>query len=175
MRRAYAADISVIDDAVGRWSGPRAQGDPRRHLDHLHERPRRDGGEPRPHVQVRAVRAGGAGPAHHPTSDGCEGGGRGRLVEHLDVPATVREIAGAPDVGRARGVRSSTSWRRRSRVTRDVSVSENWGFAVFETDGTSSSSTRTPCMPCQLFDLAEDPSKTRTSSPTPRPRSSSRS
>ena len=40
----------------------RAQGDPGRHVDHLHERPRGDGGQPRADVQVRPLRAGGARP-----------------------------------------------------------------------------------------------------------------
>ena len=51
------------------------------------------------------------------------------------MPATVRDIAGAPDVPDERGpVAARLPRRRRPRSRATVSVSENWGFASFETD-----------------------------------------
>ena len=76
MRRAYAADISVIDHAVGDLiDGARAPGPPGQHVDHLHERPRGDGGQPRADVQVRPLRARGAGPADRAAARGLPGRG----------------------------------------------------------------------------------------------------
>ena len=61
MRTSYAADISVIDQAVGDMVGAlERSGPPGHHVDHLHQRPRRDGRQPRADVQVRPVRAGRA-------------------------------------------------------------------------------------------------------------------
>ena len=41
--------------------------------------------------------------------------------------------------------------------TRTVAVSENWGFAGFETDRYKVVVDEDACAPCQLFDLEEDP------------------
>ena len=72
MRRSYAADISVIDHAVGAdGRRARAQGGPGEHLDHLHERPRGDGRQPRADVQVRPLRAGRPRPPDHPPARGA--------------------------------------------------------------------------------------------------------
>ncbi len=42
---------------------------------------------------------------------------------------------------------------------RDVTVSENWGFAVFETDRHKLVVDEDAVTPCQLFDLPDDPSE----------------
>ena len=56
MRTSYAADISVIDQAVGDMVGAlERRGLLGHHLDHLHQRPRRNGRQPRTDVQVRPV------------------------------------------------------------------------------------------------------------------------
>ena len=71
MRRAYSADISVIDDAVGLIVGrPRSERGARRHVVDLHERPRGDGWQPRDDVQMRALRACRPGPPHPPATAG---------------------------------------------------------------------------------------------------------
>jgi arylsulfatase A-like enzyme len=79
------------------------------------------------------------------------------LVEHLDVPATVRAIAGAPDVAHSEG----QSLLGRVHATdelpaRHVTVSENWGFAAFETERYKLVVDEDALAPCQLFDLSED-------------------
>ena len=80
------------------------------------------------------------------------------LVEHLDVPATLREIAGAPDGGRyPRDVRSWPACATPPRApTAHVTVSENWGFAAFETERYKLVVDEDALAPCQLFDLSED-------------------
>jgi len=40
-----------------------------------------------------------------------------------------------------------------------VTVSENWGFACFETARHKLVVDEDACAPCQLFDLAEDPAE----------------
>jgi choline-sulfatase len=81
------------------------------------------------------------------------------LVEHLDVPATVREIAGAPDIALSEGrslladVHDPVSAASSSR---SVTVSENWGFAAFETERYKLVVDEDAVTPCQLFDLFED-------------------
>ena len=68
MRTSYAADISVIDQAVGDMVGAlERKGLLDTHVDHLHQRPRRDGRQPRHDVEVRPVRAGRARAADRPS------------------------------------------------------------------------------------------------------------
>ncbi len=156
MRRAYSADITVIDDAVGRI------------LQALERKGMRDntwviytsdhgemGGnhgmmskcvlyEPAVRVPLIVQPPGGCAPR---VVDG--------LVEHMDVPATVRAIAGAPSIPDGEG-RSLLGDDVAERV---VSVSENWGFAAFETDRYKLVVDEDACEPCQLFDLTEDPTE----------------
>ncbi len=82
------------------------------------------------------------------------------LVEHLDVPATVRDIAAAPALPRARGARcsaTSTVKRPKRRAAHRVdqrelglrrrSMTERYKLVVDED----------AIAPCQLFDGAVDP------------------
>jgi arylsulfatase A-like enzyme len=78
-------------------------------------------------------------------------------VEHLDVPATVRDVAGAPDIPDSEGRSLLAAVGGGSPAPRIVTVSENWGFAVFETDRYKLVVDEDAVMPCQLFDLHEDP------------------
>ena len=79
------------------------------------------------------------------------------LVEHVDVPATVREIAGAPDVPLSEGRSLLGSVREPGLASsRSVTVSENWGFAAFETERYKLVVDEDALEPCQLFDLTED-------------------
>jgi arylsulfatase A-like enzyme len=50
---------------------------------------------------------------------------------------------------------------------RDVAVSENWGFAVFETERHKLVVNEDEGTPCQLFDLAEDPAEDHDLLPDP--------
>jgi arylsulfatase A-like enzyme len=79
------------------------------------------------------------------------------LVEHFDVPATVRQIAGAPDVplSEARSLLTSIQGPA-TPPSRSLTVSENWGFAAFETERYKLVVDEDAVAPCQLFDLLED-------------------
>ena len=81
------------------------------------------------------------------------------LVEQLDVPATVRAIAGAPDVAGSEGQSLLGVVAGGAPPAHDVTVSENWGFAAFETERHKLVVDEDACAPCQLFDLAEDPAE----------------
>jgi arylsulfatase A-like enzyme len=88
---------------------------------------------------------------------GCSPRSVGTLVEHVDVPASVRAIAGAPDLPGSEG-RSLLGYVSGDEpASRDVSVSENWGFASFETERYKLVVDEDAGTPCQLFDLVEDP------------------
>ena len=81
------------------------------------------------------------------------------LVEHLDVPATVREIAGAPDIALSEGrslLASVHDPLSTASSSRSLAVSENWGFAAFETERYKLVVDEDAVAPCQLFDLSED-------------------
>jgi choline-sulfatase len=91
------------------------------------------------------------------------GGRSGRivngLVEHLDVPATLRDIGGGAPVPDSEG-RSLLGYLAGSDPeAREVSVSENWGFAAFETDRYKLVVDEDAGTPCQLFDLSTDPAE----------------
>ena len=53
------------------------------------------------------------------------------LVEHMDVPATLRAIATAPDMPASEGRSLLSYLSGEPREARTLSVSENWGFAAF--------------------------------------------
>jgi choline-sulfatase len=79
------------------------------------------------------------------------------LVEHVDVPASLRDVAGAPDLPSSEG-RSLVAYLHGDDASRRVvSVSENWGFAAFETDRHKIVVDEDACEPCQLFDVHDDP------------------
>jgi arylsulfatase A-like enzyme len=88
---------------------------------------------------------------------GCESRVVDSLVEHLDVPATLRNIAAAPDIPDGQGRSLLGAVHGGSAEPRAVTVSENWGFAVFETDRHKLVVDEDAVTPCQLFDLHEDP------------------
>jgi choline-sulfatase len=79
------------------------------------------------------------------------------LVEHMDVAATIRAIAGAPAIPDGEGRSLLGHLDGQPPTPRDVSVSENWGFALFETERYKLVVDEDALSPCQLFDLAEDP------------------
>jgi len=168
MRRAYAADITIIDDAVGRILGA-LEG--RNLLDNTWVIYTSDHGEMagnhglmskcvlyQPAIRVPLImRPPGGCPAR--VVDG--------LVEHFDVPATVREIAGAPDLPASDAESLLGYLDGESRLPRAVSVSENWGFASFETDRYKLVVDEDSGVPCQLFDLRDDPDEDRDLLPDP--------
>jgi arylsulfatase len=158
MRRSYAADISVIDHAVGRMVDAL---DRRGFLDNTWVVYTSDHGEMagshglmskcvmyEPAVRVPLIIRPPAGRTGVVVDS---------LVEHLDVPATVRDIAGAPPLEFSEGRSLLPSVRDGQPATRTVTVSENWGFGTFETERYKLVVDEDACLPCQLFDLHEDP------------------
>lgn len=158
MRRAYSADVSVIDAAVGHIV---ATLDERGLLDDTWVVYTSDHGEMGGNhglmskcvLYQQAVRV----PLIIRPPGGCPPRIVDGLVEHLDVPASVREIAGAPELPHGVG-RSLLGYLGGDDPSpRTVSISENWGFASFETDRYRIVVDEDACSPCQLFDLHADP------------------
>jgi len=158
MRRAYSADVSVIDDAVG---GVLAALEARGLLDDTWVIYTSDHGEMGGNHRMMskcvlyepAVRV----PLIVRPPSGCAPRVVDSLIEHVDVPASVREIAAAPDIERSEGRSLLGYVRGDDPAPRDVAVSENWGFACFETDRYKLVVDEDALSPCQLFDLFEDP------------------
>jgi choline-sulfatase len=158
MRRSYAADITVIDDCIGRMVGAlEAKG----LLDNTWVIYTSDHGEMGGNhglmskcvLYQPAVRV----PLIVRPPEGCPPTVVHSLVEHLDVPATVRDIAGAPNLAGSEGRSLLAYTTGGSPSERSVAVSENWGFACFETDRFKIVVDEDACTPCQLFDLHDDP------------------
>ncbi len=160
MRRAYSANVSVIDDAVGRM------------IDTL------DAKGELANTWIIYTSDHGEMAGDHGLMSKCvmyEGAVRvplivrpptGRdplvvdaLVEHIDVPATVREVAGAPAIPHGDGRSLLGYVNDGTPESRDVSVSENWGFAAFQTDRYKLVVDEDALAPCQLFDLQADPTE----------------
>ena len=161
MRRAYAADISVIDHAVGLMVDALER---KGLLDNTWVVYTSDHGEMAGNhglmskcvLYEQAVRV----PLIIRPPGGCAPRVVDSLVEQLDVPATVRAMAGAPDLPESEG-RSLLECVRDGALApaRPVAVSENWGFACFETERHKLVVDEDALAPCQLFDLAEDPAE----------------
>ncbi len=159
MRRAYSADISVIDDAVGRIV---AALDAKGIADDAWVIYTSDHGEMGGNhglmskcvLYEPAVRV----PLIVRPPRGCEPRVVDALVEHLDVPATIRDIANAPALTAGVG-RTLLGHVRGDEPTnpRTISISENWGFASFETDRYKLVVDEDAGTPCQLFDRRDDP------------------
>jgi choline-sulfatase len=160
MRRAYSADVSVIDDAVGRILGAL---DARGMRDDTWVIYTSDHGEMGGNhgmmskcvLYEQAVRV----PLIVQPPGGCEPRVVDALVEHLDVPATVRAIAGAPALDGSDGRSLLGYLGGDDPEPREVSVSENWAFASFETDRYKVVVDEDALAPCQLFDLVDDPTE----------------
>ncbi len=158
MRRAYAADISVIDHAVGLMTAALER---KGLLDETWIIYTSDHGEMAGNhglmskcvMYQQAVRV----PLLIRPPGGCAPRVVDALVEQFDVPATVREIAGAPAVADGEGRSLLAAVRGGTGPGRTVSVSENWGFACFETERHKLVVDEDALAACQLFDLAEDP------------------
>ncbi len=158
MRRAYAADISVIDHTVGLMVAALER---KGVLDDTWIVYTSDHGEMGGNhglmskcvMYEQAVRV----PLIVRPPGGCAARVVDSLVEQLDLPATVREIAGAPDLEESEGQSLLSCVRGGPPPQRAVSVSENWGFACFETTQHKLVIDEDAVSPCQLFDLAEDP------------------
>jgi arylsulfatase len=83
------------------------------------------------------------------------------LVEHVDVPATIRAAVGAGEVPESEG-RSLLGYVSSDAAppeARTVAVSENWGFASFETNAYKLVLDEDALAPAQLFDRVNDPNE----------------
>jgi arylsulfatase A-like enzyme len=160
MRRAYSANVTVIDDAVGRIL---AALDGRGLLENTWVLYTSDHGEMggnhgmmskcvlyEPTVRVPLIVRPPGGADARIVAD---------LVEHLDVPATVRAIAGAPELPDSEGRSLLGYLAGDDPAPRAVSISENWGFASFETDRYRLIVDEDAATPCQLFDHHDDPAE----------------
>ena len=158
MRRAYCADVSVIDTGVGRIVDAL---DRRGLLEDTWFIYTSDHGEMGGNhglmskcvLYQEAVRV----PLILRPPGGCDPRVVDDLIEHVDVPATVRAIAGGPPVDRSEGRSLLGHVDGTPSFARDVSISENWGFASFETDHYRLVVDEDAGTPCQLFDLRADP------------------
>jgi arylsulfatase len=158
MRRAYSADVTIIDEAVGRIiSALETKGI----LDDTWVVYTSDHGEMGGNhglmskcvLYEQAVRV----PLIIRPPGGCEPRTVDSLIEHFDVAATVRDVAGAPQVPNSEARSLLGFLEGGSGPSRPVSVSENWGFASFETDRYKLVVDEDAGAACQLFDLEEDP------------------
>jgi arylsulfatase len=168
MRRAYAADISVIDDAIG---GMLAALEARGLLENTWFIYTSDHGEmagthgllSKCVMYEPAVRI----PLIIRPPGGCPPRVIEELVEHLDVPATLRAIGGAPPLAGSEGRSLQECILGGVPPDRVVAVSENWGFASFETDRFKLVVDEDAVSPCQLFDLDDDRLEDRDLIPDP--------
>jgi len=168
MRRAYAADITVIDDAVGRIIGALERTGRLGDTWILYTS---DHGEMGGNHSMfskcvlydQTVRI----PLIMRPPAGCAPRVVDTLVEHFDAAATVRDIAGAPHIpdSEARSLLGCATGD--DPAPRTVSVSENWGFACFQTDRYKLVVDEDALVPCQLFDRAEDPAEDHNLLPDP--------
>lgn len=79
------------------------------------------------------------------------------LVEHVDLSATLRALAGAGDVLASAGRSFSGALTGSELRPREVVVSENFGFAMWRTERYKVVVYEKELRPVQLFDLLEDP------------------
>ena len=158
MRAAYAAGISIIDDAVGRIV---ATLDARGVLESTWFIYTSDHGEMAGDhgLMSKCVLYRGATrvPLIVRPPGGCSPIVIDDLVEHLDVPATVRAIADALPLPGGEGRPLLGYLRDEPPRAREVSISENWGFAMFETDRHKLVVDEDSLAPCHLVDLLADP------------------
>jgi arylsulfatase len=160
MRIAYCSDISVIDDGVGRILDALQQ---RGDLDNTWVIYTSDHGEmggdhglmSKCVLYRQAVRV----PLIVRPPNGCAPAVVDDLVEHMDVAASLRAMAGAPELPQTAG-RSLLGYLNGSRPERrELSISENWGFAAFETANFKLVVDEDAREACQLFDLRSDPTE----------------
>lgn len=160
MRRAYYADITVIDEWVGRIVEALAT---RGILDDTWIVYTSDHGEMAGDHGLMSKCVLYEGAVRVPLIIRPPGGMAGRvvddLVEHVDLAATLREIAEAGDVPESEGRSLLGHFDGSAGPGRSCSVSENWGFAAFETDRWRLVVDEHALTPCQLFDLEADPAE----------------
>jgi len=160
MRRAYAASVAVIDAQVGRIV---AALEARGLLDDTWIVYTSDHGEMGGNHSMMSKCVLYDPAVQVPLIVRPPGGRPGRvvddLVEHIDVPATVRAIAGAPDLPDSDGRSLLGYLTGADPQPRAVSISENWGFGSFDTGDHKLVVDEDALVPCALFDRAADPAE----------------
>ncbi|HLX87886.1 MAG TPA: sulfatase-like hydrolase/transferase [Acidimicrobiales bacterium] len=168
MRRSYAADITVIDDAVGRIRDALARTG---RLDDTWIIYTSDHGEMGGNHSMLSKCVLFQQAVQVPLILRPPGGIPGRVVdtrvEHFDVATTVRAIAGAPDIPASEGQSLVGTVSGADPGSRPVTVSENWGFACFQTDRYKLVVDEDALVACQLIDLVEDPAEDHNLLPDP--------
>lgn len=162
VRRHYFANVTLIDEAIGRI------------LDALRRRGLDDNtwviystdhGEMlgthgflnkmvfyEPSVRVPLIfRPPGGGPARR----------FGGMVEHVDLSATLRELAGAGELQGSAGQSLAGLLAGRPQDGRAVVTSENFGFGMWRTGRYKLVVHEQQQLPVQLFDLLDDPDEER--------------
>jgi choline-sulfatase len=165
MRRAYAANVSVIDHAVGRILDAL---DDRGVLENTWVIYTSDHGEMAGDHGLMSKCVLYDGAVRVPLLVRPPGGAGTRagtvvedLVEHVDVPATIRAAVGAgavPD-SEGRSLLGYVSADEAPSEARAVAISENWCFASFETEAYKLVVDEDALVPAQLFDRVNDPTE----------------
>ncbi len=84
------------------------------------------------------------------------------LIEQVDLATTMTAIAGAAEVPSGEGKALTGHFdQSKNGFRRKVAISQNLGFAMFVTDRYKLVVQEETLMPCQLFDLIEDPQEDR--------------
>lgn len=164
MRRAYFANIGVIDEAVGRIVDALAQ---RGLLENTWIFYTSDHGEMAGDHGLMSKCVLYEGAVRVPLVVRPPGGCGKRviddLIEHIDVQATARTILGGEPVPFGDGHSILGYFTGADPTPRNVSVSENWGFASFEIKDEAGHwkliVDEDKLEPCQLFDLLADPNE----------------
>ena len=114
----------------------------------LHQRPRRDGGDTHGLMSKcvlyePAVRV----PLVHPSPGGLVRAAPSTALSNIfDVPATLRDArGGARDIPFSEGTIAVAGDPGRGRGARELTVSENWGFAAFESERAQAGGRRGCC------------------------------
>jgi choline-sulfatase len=162
MRRAYYAAVTLIDDAVGRIVD--ALGRTGR-LDDTWIVYTSDHGEMAGDHSLLSKCLFYTPTVRVPLVVRPPGGMTGRvvddLVEHVDLAATLVELAGADPLPGSEGRSLAGCATGVDPPARPVAVSENWGFASFETDRYRLVVDEDRHQPVQLLDLEDDPAEDR--------------
>jgi choline-sulfatase len=162
VRRAYYANVTLIDEAVGRI---RAALERRGWLDDTWIIYTGDHGEMNGEHSMFSKMVFYDASLRIPLIVRPPGGTSARevdgLVEQMDLAATLRHIAGAPDIPGSEGRSLLDTIRGGPAQPRDLSISENFGYACFETDRYKLVVHEDTLAPLQLFDRTADPTEDR--------------
>jgi arylsulfatase A-like enzyme len=162
-RRAYYGDVGIIDSAIGDILDALAR---RGKLDDTWVVDTTDHGEMMGEHGLMSKMVFYAPAVRIPLivrpPGGCSARVVAQRVEQFDLSATCNEIAGARPVpgSEARSLLPVIRGEA-DPPTRPASVSENWGFALFETDRHKLVVWEDDLEPVSLFDLDEDPLEDR--------------